>query len=251
LIGLEAGAKAAPDGYTFVLATSNMAQFPYTIKDYRANLSQRLTAVSLVANTPYIIFAHTSVPGSSLREFVDYVRANPGKLNYGMASAGGIQMMHLFLNKKYGLQMTEVMYQGTAQLLPAVARGDFHMIIGLASSWAQSVQQGHLKPIGVVGAKRIPLFPAAPTLAEQGIRDFDGVAGSWFGVMLPAGTPRPIVESASRWIAEHLRSPAAREQITKLGFDAEGSTPQEFAALYAGDEKRWGEIARETGYVAQ
>jgi tripartite-type tricarboxylate transporter receptor subunit TctC len=251
LIGLEAGAKAAPDGHTFVLGTSNMVLFPHVIKDYKSDLSRRLIPVSLVANTPYIFFVHTKVPASSLKELVDHVRANPGKLNYGVASAGGIPLMHQFLNRKFGLQMTEIMYQGTAQLTPAAVRGDFHLLVGLASSWATTVQQGHLKAIGVLAAKRHPLFPNAATLAEQGIRDFDGVAGSWFGVMAPAGTPRPIVDTVSKWIADYVRSSAGREQIAKLGFDAEGSTPQEFAAFYAVDEKRWSEIVRETGYVPQ
>jgi tripartite-type tricarboxylate transporter receptor subunit TctC len=251
IIGLEVGAKAAPDGYTFVLGTSNMVLFPYVVKDYKGNLSQRLIPVSLVANTPYIFFVHTKIPANSMRELVDYVRANPGRLNYGVASAGGLPLMHQFLNKKYGLQMTEVMYQGTAQLTPAAIRGDFILLVGLASSWATTVQQGHLKAIGVVAPKRHPLFPNAATFAEQGIRDFDGVAGSWFGVMAPAGTPRTIVDTASKWIADYVRSSAGREQIAKLGFDAEGSTPQEFAAFYAADEKRWTEIVKETGYVPQ
>jgi tripartite-type tricarboxylate transporter receptor subunit TctC len=248
LVGLDAAARTAPDGYTFVLAVNNITQLPFMMKDYTANLSERLTAVSLVSSSPYVVLVRSDVPAQSIREFVDYVRANPDKLNYGIGAPGGPQFVNLLLNRKFGLKMAEISYQGTAQMATAIIRGDYQMVVGLPGSWIPLVKQGQLRAIAVLSDRRYPMLPGVATLAEQGVPEFEGLTGNWFGIMAPAGTPKPIIDTAGRWIAEYVRSPAGSEQIIKQGFDPEGSTPQEFAARFENDEKRWAAIARAVDY---
>jgi tripartite-type tricarboxylate transporter receptor subunit TctC len=253
LVGLEAAATAAPDGYTFVVGPSSLAEFPVVVKDYSANLTARLAAVALITRTaPVVFMVRASVPANSMKELVDYARANPGKLNFGIASAGGNRLIHLFLNKRFGLEIAEVNYKGTADVQPAMIRGDIHMYIGLPVTWLAQINQGTVRAIGLFSDRRLPaLLPGVATMVEQGISELEGIGGAWLGVMAPAGTPRPIIETVNRWLTDYVRSPAGTEQITKLGFEPGTATPQELTDRLASEERRWKAIARETEYRPQ
>lgn len=249
LIATEAAAQSAPDGHTLLLATSSLPQFPILIKDYTANLVERLAPISYTAFTPLVVMSHTSIPAKNLKEFVDYVRANPGKLNYGNSTVGGPQIVHLFLNKKFGLRIAEVNYQGTAQAQPAFIRGDIQMHIGFPAVWMPLVNQGHLRFIAALSDRRIASLPDLPTIAEQGVEELKGMTISWYGVMAPAGTPKSIISAMSQWISEAARSEAGVVQFAKIGTEVVGSTPEEFAQRLAAETKQWAMLAKEVNFV--
>lgn len=252
LIGTEAAAQAVPDGYTFLLmAPSIMTQFPFLIKNYNANLMERLAPVSLATSSTLAMMVHSSVPSKSLNEFIAYARANPGRLNYGNATTGGPQLVHMYIIKKYGLQIAEVNYQGTGQLQPAMLRGEIHWFIGFPAVWKPVVDQGHGRFIAILGEKREKSMPDIPTLGEAGLPEFRGVVFSGYGVMAPAATPKAIVTAMSDWISAAVRTDSAKDQLAKLGMDAEGTTPEEFGARLANDAKFWGMIAKEVNFVAK
>jgi tripartite-type tricarboxylate transporter receptor subunit TctC len=251
VIGLEAVANTPPDGYTLGLSANHVPQLPLLLKDYKGNLAKRLTRVVLVSSSPFLVYVRAEIPVHSVRGLIDYVKTNPGKVNYANASRGGPEMVYLFLEKKFDLKWTRIDYKGTQDLLPAFTRGDFQVQIGIPSGWLNLVDQGTIRVIGTIGPKRYPRFPDVPLLSEQGVPEFNGLSANWFGVDVPTGTSKQIIQTLAKWVTEYVRTGEGREQIMKLGATPEGSTPEQYDAVFKADEKGWGDIARSIGYKPQ
>jgi tripartite-type tricarboxylate transporter receptor subunit TctC len=248
VIGLEAAAQQAPDGYTIALSANHVPQLPFLVKDYKADLAKRLMRVVLVSSSPFIVYLRSDFPASSLRGAIDYIKANPGKINYANASTGGPEMVYLLLEKKYGLKWTRIDYKGSVDLVPAMIRGDYSFIVALPASWTPLLDNGTIKAVGVIGTRRPSRFADVPLLSEQGVPELRGLSANWFGVDAPAGTPKPIVDTLAKWVTEYVRTGEGRDLILKMGSEPEGSTPAEYDALFKADEKGWGAIAKEIGY---
>ena len=249
-IGMEALAKSAPDGYTIGLSTTGShainphlyAKLPYDpVKDF--------APITLAISYVNVLVVNPSLPIQSGADLVAYAKANPGKVSFG--SAGNGSSNHLFgelLKSLTGAPMQHVPYKGSAAALTDVISGNLTFMFDILNVSGPQIRAGRVRGIAVASAKRTPYFPELPTLAEAGIKGFEE-AGSdlWFGIMAPAGTPKPVVAKLNEALVSSLRSPDMRERIRAQSLDLWTSTPEEFAAVLKADLARWGKVVKASG----
>ena len=217
VIGADAVAKAAPDGYTFgtviaahaVNATLN-PKLPYDVlKDF--------TYVSLMSVAPLMMVAHPSLPANNIQELIALAKAKPGELNFASSGVGAAAHLTMEMFKsRAGINMVHVPYKGTAPALTDILGGRINVMFDTVGAFNEHVRAKTLKPIAVTAKARMPAAPDVPTVTESGLPDF--VAGTWAGVIAPAGTPKEIVNRVSGEIQKILRDPGMREQLAKLGY---------------------------------
>ena len=249
---METVAHAAPDGYTILLCgTSNLGiapslydKLPYDpVKDY--------APITQLAATPDIVVVHPSVPAQSLKEFIAYVKANPGKINF--ASANVSSNGHLsgeMLNTAAGLDMQHVPYKGTALAVVDVLAGRVPMMIGTMSVLVPLIKSGKLRALAVTGSQRVPSVPDVPTIAESGFSGFE--VSTWYGILAPAGTPKPIVTRLNNEIVRILKIPEVRGRLYDIGgFTFVGSTPEEFSAYIKTEIKKWATVVKSSGATSK
>ena len=246
-IGADAVAKAPADGYTILMGAvathainpTLYASMPYdAIKDF--------TPVTQIASTPNVLVVNPSVPASNVREFIAYAKANPGKLNFGSGSTGSAGHLAGELFKTMaGIDMTHVPYKGAAPAMNDLIGGQIQLMFdNLASSLAQ-VRAGKVKALAVTTAKRSALAPELPTIAESGLPGFD--INTWFGIFVPAGTPREVVERLHAEFTKALAAPDIREKMLNLGAEPVGSTPEEFAAYIRSEADKYARVIKASG----
>jgi tripartite-type tricarboxylate transporter receptor subunit TctC len=247
-VAMEEVKRAPADGYTLILGhvgtlAVNPAMFgktlPYDpVKDF--------APVSLVATVPNVIAVNNELPVKTLAELVALARKEPGKLNYGSAgngSAGHLAMEYFKMQAK--VDIVHVPYRGTGPMLTDLLGGQLQMTFNGVPPIAGQIKAGKLRPIAVGSAKRVPSLPDVPTIAESGYPGFE--TSQWYGILVPAGTPAPVIERLHREIVAALRNPDTTRRIVDDGGVAVGDTPQEFAAVIASEAKRWGEVVRAAG----
>src|ERR1700722_14728664 len=245
-LGADLVARAAPDGYTLLLATSttlaiNKALYrklPYDpIRDF--------TPISLVAGVPFVLIVNPSLP-KTLPEFIAYAKANPG-LAYGSAGNGSPQHLGAeMLKAAAGIDIRHVSYRGSVPAMLDVIAGQIpFMVVDLQPALPQ-IRAGKVRVLGVTTAKRVAAAPDIPTLAEGGLAGFELVA--WQGVVAPSGVPRAIVEQLAAEIAKLMADPATREKLTAIALEPlTGSTPDSFASYIKTEVDRWADIVRNSG----
>ena len=248
IIAAEAVAKAAPDGYTllvasdavFTLNASLYSKLPYDpVKDL-APVSKLVTANLLLVTRP-------DFPANSVKEFIDYAKQNPGKLSYGSVGAGGVNHLAMsWFNSLNGLQMEHVPYKGLVQALQDVITGRIDTMFAVIGGALPFVQSNKLKALAVSGKARSGVLPNVPTFAEVGYPSFD--ASFYFAVAAPAGTPRDIVTKFASEASQIVNSAEFREKyLTQLGFEPVGDTPDQFAAFLVNDRKIGAEKVKTSG----
>ena len=248
IIGVDAVAKAAPDGYTIGIAdTGPLAINPALYPKLPYDPVRDLAPVTLVANLPFILVVHPSVKAANLAELIALAKSSPGKLNY--ASVGNGSAVHLateLLKTRAGIDLTHVPYKGSAPALNGVLSGEASlMFVNLLSS-TQLVAAGKLRALAVGTSKRISAAPELPTVAEAGVPGYEFQA--WFGVVAPAATPRPIIERLSQELRRIIALPDVRDRLLNQGgFEPVGSSAESFAKLIQTDMDKWGKLVRETG----
>jgi tripartite-type tricarboxylate transporter receptor subunit TctC len=251
IIGLEAVAQAAPDGHTLAFGGSAISTYPVLIKDYTANLTERLVPVTLAATTPVAIFAPGSLQGDRSQDFIAYAKANPRKVNYGTAGINWTMLVYQKLDQKYGLQMVHIPYKGSSDAQTALLRNDIHLFIGGVIPFIPLMRDGKVKMLAILAKERSPMFPNVQSIAEAGLEEFREVEPAWFGVLAPAGTPAPIVSRLAQTIAARLQTAEVRDQFAKAGLTAVGSTPQELAQQISIDTRQWAQIAKDVNFRPQ
>ncbi|MDE2616514.1 MAG: tripartite tricarboxylate transporter substrate binding protein [Burkholderiales bacterium] len=243
-IGADAVAKSPADGYTLLMSSGGTVSVnPHIYPKMPFDPNKDIVPVASVARVAVFLVAKSNLPVNSAKEFVSYLKANPGRLSYG--SPGNGSSPHLageMFKSMTGTFAVHVPYRGAAPALNDLLAGqiDFAFDPGIGLS---HVRAGRLKLLAVGSPKRSPLFPDTPTLEEVGLKDFD--ADTYFGFYAPAGTPGPIVSRLNTEINKILNTPATRERIAGLGGEAAPMSPQQFAAKAAGDSKRFGALIRE------
>ena len=246
-IGADAVAKSAPDGYTILMgAVATHAINPTLYASIPYDPIRDFAPVTQVASTPNVLVVHPSIPASNVREFIAYAKANPGKLNFGSGSAGSAGHLAGELFKTMaGVDMTHVPYKGAAPAMQDLIGGQIQrMFDNLASSLAQ-VRAGNVKALAVTTAKRTALAPELPTIAESGLPGFD--ISTWFGIFVPAGTSREVVEKLHGEFARALAAPDVRERMLNLGAEPVGSKPAEFAAYIRGEADKYARVVKASG----
>ncbi|MGQ0654502.1 MAG: Bug family tripartite tricarboxylate transporter substrate binding protein [Betaproteobacteria bacterium] len=243
-IGAEIVANAPADGYTLLLGTTNIFtinQFIFSKMSF--DPLKVFAPVTLVADVPSVFYVSNAVPASTLREFVAWARANPGKVNY--ASPGNGTTPHLnveLLAQIADLKLVHVPYKGLQPSMAAVVANEVQLYLGGLGAGQGLLRAGKMKAIAVGSRERLPAAPELPTLAESGYRDF--VASNWFALAAPAGTDAAVRE---RWAAEVQRavqSPDTSKKLSDLGIVPVGSTPAELARVFADESKLWERVIR-------
>src|SRR5436190_3978068 len=249
-IGADAVAKSAPDGYTILMGAvathainpTLYANIPYDpIKDFQP--------VTQLASTPNVLIVNNSVPASNVREFIAYAKANPGKLNFGSGSTGSAGHLAGELFKTMaGVDMLHVPYKGAAPAMQDLVGGQVQLMFDNFASASTQVKAGKVKALAVTTAKRSALAPDLPTIAESGLPGFD--INTWFGIFVPAGTPREAVDRLHAEFTRALALPDIREKITNLGAEPVGSRPEEFAAYVKSEGEKYARVIKASGAKA-
>ena len=246
-VGMDAAAKSRPDGYTMVLGqTSNLSIAPSLMASLPYDPIKAFTPITLVDESPLTILVSASSPIKTLGDLVAAAKAQPGKLLF--ASPGNATVSHLtgeLLQRAAGITFTHVPYKGMAQALPDVISGRATFFITSVETAMPQVKSGQLRVIATTGAKRSRELPDVPTVSESGFKDFTAV--TWFGIVLPAGAPEPVVKKLTTEITKVLQDPSTKERLG--GEVAMG--PQAFAATIKADAEKWGKIVKEAGIKAE
>ncbi|MBI1736420.1 MAG: tripartite tricarboxylate transporter substrate binding protein [Candidatus Rokubacteria bacterium] len=246
IIGTDAAAKAAPDGYTVLMMSLTLAVNPSLYAKLPYDTEKDLLPVSLVASAPLMLVVNPSIPARTLPEFLAYARANPDKLNFGSGGAGTTP--HLageMVKSMAGLKVTHVPYKGGGPALADLVGGQIQFMLENIPSTLPFVKGGRLRALAVTGAKRSPLVPDLPTLDEAGLKGFEIVG--WNGLFVPAGTPPPLVAKLHTETVKVLALPDVKERLATLGADGVGSSPEEFTAFVRAELRKWAKVVKEAG----
>ena len=245
-LGAAAVAKAAPDGYTFLVGTVSThainpflySKLPYdTVKDFQP--------VSLIARLPNILVVHPSLPANNVAELIAHLKANPDKLSYGSSGAGtSIHLAAELFKIKTGTTMTHVPFRSSGDIMNNLTGGHINLAFdNITLAWPQ-VKAGRLRALAVSSTARSEIAPDVPTVAET-IPGFD--ATSWHGVFAPAGTPKPIVDAMAAEMKRILELPDVREKLFEIGAIAAPMTPDEFVKFIDAERTKWAEVVKASG----
>ncbi|WP_077003530.1 tripartite tricarboxylate transporter substrate binding protein [Variovorax sp. KK3] len=240
-IGSDLAAKAPADGYTLLLATSSThsigpainPKLPYdTVRDF--------APIAHVGDAPSIMLVPNSSPAKTVREWIDYAKKNPGKLNYASSGNGTIvQLTAELFKSQAGVFVTHIPYKGTALAIPDLISGKVDVLFDSLPTGMPHVRDGRLRALGVTSLKRSPLAPELPAIADV-LPGFE--SSTWFGLYGPKDLPADIVARVNTVANEAVRDPEVRDKLSKLGIAPAGSTPAQFAAMVAQDAGKWKKI---------
>ena len=243
-------ARAAPDGHTMILThVGTLAVNPFMLKNQPYDVDRDFAPVTLLAKVPNLFVIHPDVPATNFREFVAYVRKNPGQLNYGSAgngSAGHLAMEYLKLVT--GMFITHIPYRGTGPQLNDLLAGRTQASSAGLPALAPHIRAGKLRAIAVGTAQRIPALPDVPTVQEMGHKDFE--TSQWYGIHVPAGTPPEIIRRLQEESGKALRSSSVTERFANDNAISGGGPASEYAAFIAREQKVWKDIVVRAGIKA-
>ncbi|HEY2818121.1 MAG TPA: tripartite tricarboxylate transporter substrate binding protein [Casimicrobiaceae bacterium] len=245
-IGSEMVAKAAPDGYTLLLASQTNAISASLYRTLSFDPVEDFAPISLIGREPGVLVVHPSLPVRTLAEFVAYVKERPGKVDY--ASSGNGSGQHLFmalLASMTGMQLNHVPYRGSGQATTDLLAGVVAASIPGTAGMVGHIKAGKLRPLAVTGIKRSPQLPDVPTIAESGVPGYEAYV--WMGLLAPKGTSPAIIERLQRDLVQVLASSEVRSHMDTAGIEVVGSTPAEFGSFFRAEKKRWAKVIRETG----
>ena len=250
IIGTEAAARSAPDGYTITLIPSGHAvnaslyrKLPYdSIKDF--------TPITLAGSSPLILAVHPSIPAKNVKELVALAKARPGQLSYGTAGVGSSgHLAGALFETMTGTTLVHIPYKGMSLAVADLMGGQVSMTFGTSLSVVPLVRSARLRALATTGAQRSPALPDLPTVAESGVPGYE--ASLWYGFVGPARLPPEIVQRLNSEIGAVLGAPEVRERLASQGVDARSSTPEEFGRLLVSDLERWAEVVHRAGVRAE
>lgn len=240
-------AKAAPDGHTIILThVGTLAVNPYMLKNQPYDVNKDFVPVTLLAKVPNVFVIHPDVPAKNFKEFVDYAKANPGKLNYGSAgnaSAGHLAMEYLKLVT--GMYITHIPYRGTGPQLTDLLAGRTQASSAGMPALGAHIRSGKLRAIAVGTQQRIAAMPDVPTVAELGFKEFE--TSQWYGIHVPAGTPPEIVKRLQEESFKALKSSAVTERFATDNAVAGGGPSSDYAAFIKNEQRIWSDIVKRAG----
>jgi tripartite-type tricarboxylate transporter receptor subunit TctC len=247
VIGTRAAAKAAPDGYTLVMSTSGTTTInPSLYANPGYDPLKDFAPIGLVAATPIVVMTHPSLPAGSLAELIALAKAQPGKLDIGTPPPGTENYLAAELFKAAtAVEMTIVAYKGTGPLTNDLVGGHVRVGFNTIAPALGQIQSGNLRAIAVAGRTRSRLLPDVPTFIESGLPGFEAVVR--YGLLAPAGTPRPIIERINAELRAMVESDATAKRIAAAGGEPLATTPDEYAADIARDQAKWGAVISKLG----
>ena len=244
-IAAETVARAAPDGYTFLVSSSGITITPSIMK-LSYDPAKDLLPVTLAAISPGVMVVHPSIPVKNVKELIAFAKARPGELFYSSSGQGSGQHLSMALFcQMTGVNMTHVPYKGTAPSITDVVGGRIAVTIASVISTRPMFTSGKLRALAVVGTKRTPALPEFPTVAESGVPGFG--FDNWYALFLPGGTDKGIALKLQETVSRILLEPDTRKLLLAQGLDVAGSSQEEFARMYADEISKWAKVVRAVG----
>jgi len=247
IIGTEAVAKAAPDGYTLLGGNPGPLTIARSVRE-KMNYDgiRDFAPITLIARSASCMCAHPSVPAKGLKDFIAIAKASPGKINYATPGVGTVGH---FATESFatvaGIKMTMVPYKGAALYVVDLMAGNIDYAQIQIFQARPYVIDGKMRALGVTTIARSPLLPEVPTAAEQGLKGFSSY--NWNGILAPAGTPKAIIDRIHAVLSKPLKDPATRKQLESVGYEVSGDGPAEFAAFLKTETEKWADVAKKAG----
>lgn len=249
-IGYVAAAKSAPDGYTLLMGAIPVLTNPHLNPKVGFDPMRDFEPVALLATIPNVVVVHPSVPVTTLPELIRLARTSPGKIAYGSGGFGSANHLAAeFMQSLAKIRFTHVPYKSATFGLVGAMSGEVDMVIVVISSAVSYIQAGKMRPLAILDTKRNGSIPGVPTSAEAGMPGL--VAVNWYAVLVPAGTPRAIVERLNAESVKAMNAPDMKKRFAALGGEPNPGTPQETAAFLRAEYERWGKVIREAGITAE
>lgn len=248
-VGAEAAARSAPDGYTILLAAPSLAISPSLYAKLNYDPVKDLAPISLVATVPNVMITHPSVPAQTLQEFIALARQKPGAMNFGSGGSGTSNHLagELF-NIVTGTKLVHVPYKGVNLAMNDVLSGRIHLVVIGVPAAAPHIKSGRLRALAIIAPQRAPALPEVPTVADAGLSNFE--VTTWYGVLAPAGTPRPVISRLNSELVRIMHTLEMQERLAAMATEPRTSTPEEFAAYLAQEIAKWGDVVRKAGLKA-
>jgi tripartite-type tricarboxylate transporter receptor subunit TctC len=248
-LGVDAVAKSPTDGYTIGLQTVSLAINPALFPKMPYDTLKDLAPIGMVATSQHVLVVSDKVPAKDVKELIALLKSRPGKLTYGSAGSGSTFHMSAELFKAVaGVSILHIPYRGGGPALTDTMAGQVDMSFPVLSAAQQHIQAGKLRALGVTGPKRSSLMPSVPTITEAGLPGYS--FETWFMVVAPAGTPKPILDKLNASLNQALTSPALKERMTKEGFDPQPSTIEQARSRLEKEMPQWAKLVKDRGITA-
>jgi tripartite-type tricarboxylate transporter receptor subunit TctC len=245
-LGTEITAKAPADGYTMLINNISLAVNATLMPKLAYDTLKDLAPVSIIGRQPNIVVVHPGVKAASVREFLDLARARPGKVNYGTGGVGTASHLATeLLQLTTGTRMNHVPYKGLGPALVDLMGGRIDMIISTMASALPHLESGKLRPLAVTTVKRSSFFPQVPTMIEAGVPGFDFT--TWYALVVPAGTPQPVIERLNAELGKIAEDPSIKEQFSKQGLETAHTGAEEARAYLKSEVEKWGKVIKASG----
>ncbi|HEX2829288.1 MAG TPA: tripartite tricarboxylate transporter substrate binding protein [Burkholderiales bacterium] len=244
-IAAEIVARGTADGHTLLMANSTIA-IPSLYARLPFDIRKDFIPVSLVALGPSVLSVHPSVAANDVKGLLALAKSQPGKITYGSGGMGNVTHLAMeLLESMTGVDMVHVPYKGAAPSLTALVSGEVQALFSSVPAALPQVNNGKIRALGVSISKRSPAMPNVPTIAEAGVPGY--YAASWYGLLAPAGTPRPIVDALAKETSKAMRAADIRDKMLAQGFEPVGNTSAEFAKFIAAEIPRWEKVVKNAG----
>ena len=246
-LGSELVARSAPDGYTLLTSASSLHGItPFLYKKLSYDPNKDLAPVIVLAGFANVLVVNPGVPANSVKDVITLVRASPGKMTCASSGSGStIHMSCEMFKHMLGVDITHVPYKGSGPAVTDLMAGQVNMMFDNIPSSITHIRSGKLRALATTGAKRSPMLPDLPTIAESGVPGYESTA--WFGIAVPAGTPKDIIARLNADGQRAVKSPEFVKRMTDLGYEIVGGTPEQMASMIQDEYKRWGPIVIASG----
>ncbi|MCK9919318.1 tripartite tricarboxylate transporter substrate binding protein [Microbacteriaceae bacterium K1510] len=249
-LGAAKAAQAAPDGYTVFMATVAHTMAPGIYKSLSYNFQRDFEPVTVVATVPNLLIVNPDLPAKNVAELIAYIKGHPHQVNFGSAGIGSTEHMSAELFRSIsGTDIVHVPYRGGAPMMADLVSGHIQMAIETSGSATPFIKGDKVRALAVSPAKRSPLFPDLPTLAESGLNGYD--VTTWYGFLFPKGTPEPIRQKLYEETAAILKDPDLVKHFNDIGAEPGGNTPAQFTAFIQGETDKWVGLAKKAGIQAE
>jgi tripartite-type tricarboxylate transporter receptor subunit TctC len=250
-IGTDVAAKSPADGYTMLLGTmGNLTANPALYHNLTFDVARDLAPVTLVVAVNFVMVTHPSFPPKTVRELIALAKERPGQINYASSGAGGAPHLGAELFKGMaGVNLQHIPYKGSGPSFTDLLGGQVSLTIDSLAQALPYIKTGRLRALAVTGAKRASMLPEVPTMAEAGVPGYE--LTNWFGLVVPAGTPRDIVTRINADVVKILKMPDVRERLFGMATEPVGNTPEEFGAFMKSETAKWARVIKEAGITAE
>jgi tripartite-type tricarboxylate transporter receptor subunit TctC len=250
-IGAELVAKAPADGYTMYLASQTThAVAPYMYAKIGYDPLKDFATVARVVHNPLLMVVNPSLPVKSIKDLIALAKARPGELNFATGGIGSSPHMSMELFKStVKLDMVPVHYKGDGAAIIDIIGGQVPLLTSSISALLPHVRNGKLRGVAVTSLKRSTVAPEFPTIAESGLAGFEVI--TWFGILVPAATPKEVVNRLNSEIVQSVSQPGVRDQLIKMGFEIVANTPEQYAVFLREENVKWGKVVRDLGLRAE